>query len=49
MAGEERDTIFVEYEHLINFDDGTLADEIQSSYYRFLLNILLIPPHFDLT
>ena len=39
MAGEERDTIFVEYEHLINFDDGTLADEIQSSYYRFL------PPH----
>ena len=34
MAQDERNTVFVDYEHLISFDDGTLADEIQSDYYR---------------
>ena len=42
MAQDERNTVFVDYEHLISFDDGTLADEIQSDYYRSCRSLSLI-------
>lgn len=34
MAQDERNTVYVDYEHLASFDDGTLADEIQTNYVR---------------